>query len=319
MKRNSFFVVSLFNVSIDFDLGEGIRIDDTLSITNNKEHICKLTNSVNLKREIGGLEFRAMKDSTALVYGFLSPIPPTDVSKLHRTLADAMYLTQSFADSLWHLKDNCVSFEMGFLESQYQGRYSNVVSNFIHGAPFDSSGKRSVAEFSHAELERAKHIYSTYRKGQYFKSLEGLEPNKDNRLLRVSLFLKAARNTTMLPIKVSFYCTCFEALFSTDTAELSHKLSERTALFLGADGKERLEIFQNVKKAYGIRSKVLHGDKITSKLFDEAERLAPICDSYLRSVSNKIIKSESLFERFGSENGLTDDYFLRLMFIDGSE
>ncbi len=91
----------MFNVSIDFDLGEAFHesIDDTLSVTNNMEHILKLTNSVTLKRAIGELEFQAMKDSTALVYGFLSLIPPVNYKELHPKLTIAMRLTQSFTNS----------------------------------------------------------------------------------------------------------------------------------------------------------------------------------------------------------------------------
>jgi hypothetical protein len=56
--------------------------------------------------------------------------------------------------------------------------------------------------------------------------------------------------------------TLLEALFSTGSSEITHTLSERTALLLGKSATERIEIYERVKKLYNTRSKIIHGRQV---------------------------------------------------------
>ena len=58
------------------------------------------------------------------------------------------------------------------------------------------------------------------------------------------------------------YVTVMEALVSTTTVELSHQVSERIALLLGRDINSRVEIYWEMEKAYGYRSKAAHGKSL---------------------------------------------------------
>jgi Apea-like HEPN len=54
--------------------------------------------------------------------------------------------------------------------------------------------------------------------------------------------------------------TILEALLSTGTAEISHQISERVAVLIGREPRERIEIYRKVKKLYDLRSRITHGD-----------------------------------------------------------
>ena len=59
--------------------------------------------------------------------------------------------------------------------------------------------------------------------------------------------------------KLIDYMIAFESLYLKDNKELSYKLSIRVACFLGKDKNEKEQIFKEIKKAYNIRSKMVHG------------------------------------------------------------
>ena len=84
-----------------------------------------------------------------------------------------------------------------------------------------------------------------------------------------------------LPHKVANYCTSFEALVSTSSAELAHQVSERVAILIGNDSNDSLEIYSNLKRAYTTRSKLVHGDRLTATR-DQFLKESLNCDGYLR-------------------------------------
>ena len=61
--------------------------------------------------------------------------------------------------------------------------------------------------------------------------------------------------------KLIDYITAFESLFVKEKQELSYRLSVRVALLIGKDKQDRKQIFELIKKAYDLRSKIVHGLK----------------------------------------------------------
>ena len=55
-------------------------------------------------------------------------------------------------------------------------------------------------------------------------------------------------------------CTSIEALLNSKGTEVTHTVCERLALCISSDSKERLEIYQGMKKIYGVRSDIVHGN-----------------------------------------------------------
>ena len=119
-------------------------------------------------------------------------------------------------------------------------------------------------------------------------------PRDMTRLDRVIYYTQATRAAGNLGIKIANYITCFETLFSTDPSELAHKLSERIAVFVGDTSRERIAIYEQVKKAYGIRSKTVHGDRLTAQQEASAANLAAQCDVMLRRTLLKVLGSPEL-------------------------
>jgi hypothetical protein len=79
----------------------------------------------------------------------------------------------------------------------------------------------------------------------------------------------------------------FEFLYVGDYKELAYKLALRTAFLLTRDQKEREVIFADMKKAYDLRSKIVHGNKQikTSELYDIISK----AEEYLRQSIRKFL------------------------------
>jgi Apea-like HEPN len=89
---------------------------------------------------------------------------------------------------------------------------------------------------------------------------------------------------------------------------MTHKLAERVAFFLGENGAERTSIFKNIKAAYTVRSKVVHGDKIDKKRANQAPDLSRTCDELLRKSLAKVLTNPGLPEIFLGPPGEREEY-----------
>ncbi|NPW36106.1 hypothetical protein HPR94_19430 [Pseudomonas aeruginosa] len=105
----------------------------------------------------------------------------------------------------------------------------------------------------------------------------------------------------MSGFKIANYCSFFEALFSTDTAEFSHQLSQRISFFLLDCPEKRLKMYKVNKKAYAIRSKTVHGDMLDSSV-SNLKSISLHCDDVARRCLVKIFKNQSLFDTFSSNS-----------------
>lgn len=74
-----------------------------------------------------------------------------------------------------------------------------------------------------------------------------------------------------------------EALCSTDTSEVAHKVATASALLLSSKVDERKEIYRKAKKLYGVRSRIIHGDGKRAKI-EELEEIEQLTRGILRRV-----------------------------------
>jgi hypothetical protein len=91
----------------------------------------------------------------------------------------------------------------------------------------------------------------------------------------------------------------FESIFCEDAGELTHKLSTRVARFLEHDQQKRERLRYNIKAAYTVRSKVVHGQKRIGKqsfwLDDDKptelkpHEYVPLIEGYLRQCLRLLI------------------------------
>jgi hypothetical protein len=131
---------------------------------------------------------------------------------------------------------------------------------------------------------------------------------------RAMQFVVAARRAQDLAFKIANYCSALETLFTTDSAELAHKLAERVAFFLGERGQNRRNVFATVKSAYNVRSKLVHGDTLKQNQIDALPALSAECDGALRKILWEIFNSDDLKKIFDAHNDAIEDYFTCLIF-----
>jgi hypothetical protein len=79
------------------------------------------------------------------------------------------------------------------------------------------------------------------------------------------------------------YTAALEFLFVDveDKEGIASQLANKTAFFLEEDGQRCSEIFKDIKKAYGFRSRIVHGDYHKIK-YDHLERYCNIIEGYTR-------------------------------------
>jgi hypothetical protein len=217
--------------------------------------------------------------------------------------------------NLWLIKDNSAVCDTAFLIHEDGGKYE--ASNLRLQYQFNSSkgtlekiklNREEIIEFSkfHESIES----YFCTKDSSSFNFML----NKNfSRVSRGLLFVNQAREARNLAYKISNYCSALETVFSTDSAELSHKLSERIAYFLQNDFN-KLTTFKLIKKAYSVRSKLTHGDTLDHRQIKVLDEISFEIDVILRFSFNKILKDQNLLTIFDSSNNIIDSYFENLLF-----
>ena len=123
---------------------------------------------------------------------------------------------------------------------------------------------------------------------------------------RASYFTLEARSMHILPMKIVFYISALECLFTVGNQEISHKVSERIAILLENDPKSRRQIFDIIKRGYSIRSRLVHGQYI--KVLDGLDEVSESLDGILRTLFNEYK------DIFKMDDEKMEDYFTNLIF-----
>ncbi len=79
----------------------------------------------------------------------------------------------------------------------------------------------------------------------------------------------------------------FESLYLGSEQELTYKLASRAAFLLHRRKDYRMLVFNNIKKAYNYRSRIVHGDNPPSR--DELRAIVPKTQDYLRQSIRKFL------------------------------
>jgi hypothetical protein len=80
-----------------------------------------------------------------------------------------------------------------------------------------------------------------------------------------------------------------ESLFGSGGGELTLRISTALAWLLGADADERTAIQRDAKRAYSVRSKIVHGTEVTAEQEAEASGLAErlLLDAFERLLTDR--------------------------------
>lgn len=287
----------------------------------------QITNDPNIKRRLlspdyaryaGLIELDHLQTAPNLVFGELRESDMCGAPAGPFLRAVLLWIEGLF-DNAWLLKDHALRCETVHLAHRTQ-RGTVWTSNFLATSPSFADGTvEQVVEMSLSDLKLWAQINN--RVESYLYEAKSSRTNfmlekgytRSGRAMR---FVKAARGASDMAFKISHYCSALETLFTTGTTELSHKLSERAAFFLDTRGHDKLRVFTTVKRAYDVRSKLVHGETLTPRQVDDMPQLSTEIDGYLRTILNAIFEIEDLRRVFDTHSNAVEEYFTRLILGD---
>lgn len=240
-----------------------------------------------------------------------------------------------FLNFLWFAKDNSISLGTAIIfvpeikKAIVEVKPSSILNN--------CSGDRVQIEYDKSEIIYATSIkdkctsiltnakakpldpepvsWDLTPEGKRISGISGHHKDFDyseyNAFQRAFVFLHSARRLDYLVYRISSYMPLFECLFTTERNEVTQKVCERVAFYLGDDTEERVSIFNDMKWAYDLRSAFLHGQSPSKKHVnrDALIKMSTRLDELIRAALTMIIMVDShIFE-----NDIKRDYFLKYL------
>ncbi|MGQ7853917.1 hypothetical protein ACUN24_06665 [Pedobacter sp. WC2501] len=238
------------------------------------------------------------------------------------TLAEIGHTALNFASSLfnalWFVKDNSVYAQECFVE-HYEGivgtaSFKSLHCNrhFLSRYNSDHSGNFATTMVSISDMLRLINIDRIIKINlKLDPSIKQLIPRTPrlygvmtdelnflpytlNRYLRALMVLAKVQSEARVILKIAFQMSLYEALFTIGRERLTEQVTEKPALFIGGTESEVDDHITFFKKAYDIRSKFFHGDRINNDpaaLVEMNKRL----DQCTRIIFNKVLDDLMIF------------------------
>lgn len=296
---------------------EDIEIVPGLRLTNDKKIIASII-SEDIIDILGVLEYNNLINCKALLYYKYTDedLKVFGTEDQLEILTNILSWIDDFLKNSWLFRDNCVMSDMGYLVTFKKDKH--YVASSLRLTYKLSSSNNELFDLSLTDQELRKIIADHDKIENYFferqsSSMRFMMEKGYSRIARSLIFIKQAREARNLAYKISNFCSAFETIFSTDSSELTYKLSERVSFFL-KDERSKIETFKALKSAYSIRSKLTHGDILSPKQINDIYDIAKVTDEILRLALNKIIWDDKLSSIFDSKNEEVDRYFEELIF-----
>jgi hypothetical protein len=315
--QNAVFIAGIENLTFRTTPGRGDVVADAFSFTTDAAFIERLI-PIEAQPSIGHLELSSLKNGRPVAYT-KPPTPFQSESDAHQDLINWLRLITVFLQHSWFVKDNAGGLELGYVIWSMRGQILTI-RNFLGLVTTDAALTIATQALTTDEFRRTRELFN---RDVAEPAISGKRQTKVTRLDRAKYFIQSARVAPHLPVKIANYCTALEALFSNDASELTHKLSERAAWFIGRNADERIDIFRKIKKAYGIRSKVVHGVSDWGTDMDLARDTSLFLDQTLRRVFTAISNDQTTYEMFVQDSEPArrkhEDYFLALVMAGGPD
>jgi len=285
-----------------------------VNITNNSQLKAQWLTS-QCHAAVGAIEATHLEGESNLVFGEfevddMKGLPP------ERFLLVVLAWLDMLLKNAWLVKDHAMECDAAFLRAEIPEGVS-WTKNLLAIRPSFSNGYTDMnIEMSIGELKEWGHtndLVEGYLCEAESSSMRFMMEKGYARSGRAMQFVVAARRAQDLAFKIANYCSALETLFTTESTELAHKLSERVAFFLGERGHNRREVFSTIKSAYNVRSKLVHGDTLKQNQIEDLPALSTKCDITLRTILREIFRSEELKNIFDAHNDAVEDYFTRLI------
>lgn len=230
--------------------------------------------------------------------------------------------TQLFLQALWLLKDNSGNAGPVFIAAHHDDSTRNWSHDSYSSWYFTSNCRLETTSFTHCDVRRALRLFVTIDRITPRVPYERFQSRASgvvapSRIARALYTSQMARAISDVVVKIAHNCISLEALFSTDTAGVGHRVAERVANFIGSSAAARRSVFDEVKSLYDVRSRFVHGGHI--KPNEEAELLSQSvgCDKLLRRCFRKMLGARNLLALFASDNQKQlRAYFLETLFRD---
>jgi hypothetical protein len=321
-------VAALRSLRILSPTGRGVHVMDGTYISNEAAQVERLV-SRPMRVAIGGNEFLSMLDGGTIAYWKDLPNEPEPAAAV-AYVTTWLHCLRALFMALWLVRDNAVNCETGYLEHDVPGQGLSHTSNFIAALFSTARGTTDPVAFTVDEIRRAREYFKTFFFPVMFNASPGRDMNEEierltalaqpalisakgvTRLTRLLYFLSAARSAHDLGVKISLYMTCFEIMFSVESTELTHRLSERVAVFLYTEPGDRLSAYRRMKRGYNIRSKVIHGSVLTNTLERELAEASVEIDELLRRLVERLASDPDARLTFELDDVKLEDYFLKL-------
>lgn len=299
---------------------DGLEIEQNFRLGCDSEVLGALIETYKYPIEIGLLEVQAFAECPNYAYAL------TRYRDEEATFGSAMAFvrfftikSQLFLLGLWMVKDNSCNAGAAFLcvkENSGQLQYIADRMNIVY---FNTECRFVDTQFTDAELKRAIEFFHHFDRvipkvEQKVADTQRTALTHESRIGRALYFVQAARTQNEIGLKAAFYSMAFEALLSTDTTGVNHRIAERTALFITEPGQGRRDVYRDVHDLYNFRSTVVHGSPIKGKDLEKLLELVKRCDSHLRTAFIKIIEDAALADLFAkhSPDAVRDHFFERL-------
>lgn len=319
-----YFITKLFDIKITSSLSKGKTIDDKARISNGTLNYKRIFENDVFKESIGYIEVLSLQNCTYLYeVGDYNELKKVFDEECHPTayLNYLMRKMQIFLSSLWLVKDNSVNLELGFLHIYPNNDYAagSIHSNSLANSPTNCFGEYDETVFTLEELNLAIEFNKTIllenpEKKDSGERLPSRNPlTKENgRIGRAFYFLMLARYESVLPIKIMNYCSVLECLFTSDSSEVTHKVAERFARFMGNNFDERKRYFKLVKDLYKIRSKAVHG-QIVRGTPEQMKELLKEIDNVTRIIFFGYFTNNDKYDVFELNNDEYEKWFTELI------
>jgi len=251
-------------------------------------------------------------------------------------------LIETFLTFLWLVKDNSIGLwsTIGIAPSK------NIAIMLHNGISFyDCEGRKSNAVYSEEELKRAGMFTKRYEQicpeyipetaesildefeldqfGVPFRTFIQTQKrlinyNQQNCIQRAFHFLILARRQNVLVYKIAYYMAVFECLFTTDAREITTKMAQRAAFYIGNSADECKQIARLISDSYDVRSRFLHGQRFAKSNDYSESKLMPKSvelDSLLRKILCQIIEHDhELFIEDENDKGKRERFLTSIIF-----
>jgi hypothetical protein len=310
MSSEAIFLAPIHGIRIDEKLGRGDRIDESLVLTNDQRVVASLI-PAKFERYMGTVERDALFRAGLVVYGKLSGADcPSSPMEAEQFVADQLLRLHQITNTFWMIRDNAIKIENGFFVGPDFA--SSRIYSFLTSL---ADGRDDIVTFSRDELRMVRDIHydEDADTSDWQAATEVVAPDMVS-FSRALFFVGAARLSHYMSVKIANYCSAFESLLVSNATELTYRLSQRVAWLLGATPEERWQIFHQLKTAYDIRSKAVHGSYMNQKkLTSDLVSAVLACDNILRAVFRTLIGDPALKNFAFGHTKKADDFEERLL------